>query len=56
MEEVKTGSSYLSQNALSIHFGLAEATVIDSLTVSWPSGTRQRFLGMPTRRRLRVYE
>ncbi|MGH9464741.1 MAG: CRTAC1 family protein, partial [Thermoanaerobaculia bacterium] len=55
-EEVKTGSSYLSQNALSVHFGLAEATVVDRLTVSWPSGARQRFLGMPARRRLRVYE
>ncbi len=55
-EEAKTASSYLSQNAPSVHFGLAAATVVDRLTVWWPSGARQRFLGVPARRRLRVYE
>jgi hypothetical protein len=54
--EVRTASSYLSQNALSAHFGLGGAATIDSLTVAWPSGRRLRFEGLPGRRRLRVRE
>jgi enediyne biosynthesis protein E4 len=38
-DEVHSGGSYLSQNDLRIHFGLAAATKIDSVTIRWPSGT-----------------
>jgi enediyne biosynthesis protein E4 len=37
-EEVRSGTSYLSQNDLRIHFGLGKATKIDSLEIRWPSG------------------
>jgi enediyne biosynthesis protein E4 len=37
-EEVRSGGGYLSQHDLRIHFGLANATKIDSLEVRWPSG------------------
>jgi hypothetical protein len=53
--EVRTASSYLSQNALTAHFGLGPAAVAD-LEVRWPSGRRQRLLGPPASRRLRVVE
>lgn len=36
--EVRGGGSYLSQNDLRLHFGLAHATNIDSLEIRWPSG------------------
>ena len=36
--QVLSGGSYLSQNDLRVHFGLAKATKIDSVTVYWPSG------------------
>lgn len=36
-----TGQHYMAQNYVPIHFGLGTATVIDSLTIQWPSGTRQ---------------
>jgi hypothetical protein len=36
--EIHSGGSYLSQNDLRVHFGLAKATKIDSLVVHWPSG------------------
>jgi hypothetical protein len=39
--EVATGGSYLSQSDLRLHFGLGSATVVDSLSVSWPSGLVQ---------------
>jgi cell division septal protein FtsQ len=38
IREVKTGSSYLSQSDLRLHFGLGRATEIDRLEIRWPSG------------------
>ena len=37
-DEIHSGGSYLSQNDLRVHFGLAEATKIDQLEIHWPSG------------------
>jgi enediyne biosynthesis protein E4 len=39
--EVRSGGSYLSQNDLRLHFGLASATKIDRIEIAWPSGTKQ---------------
>ena len=39
MDEIRSGGSYLSQNDLRLHFGLGDATKIDSVEVQWPSGT-----------------
>ncbi len=36
--EIHSGGSYLSQNDLRVHFGLASATKIDSVEIHWPSG------------------
>ncbi|MFY0627603.1 MAG: VCBS repeat-containing protein [Reichenbachiella sp.] len=38
IDEVTAGSSYISQNSLTQHFGLGEATIIDDLKIYWPSG------------------
>jgi hypothetical protein len=38
--EVRSGSSYLSQNDLRLHFGLGPHTTIDKLEISWPGGER----------------
>ena len=37
MDEVRSGGSYISQNDLRLHFGLAEADKAD-IEVHWPSG------------------
>lgn len=37
-EEIRSGTSYLSQNDLRIHFGLGKATKIDSIEIRWNSG------------------
>jgi len=39
VREVRSGSTYQSQNSLVMHFGLGSATKVDKLTVRWPDGT-----------------
>ncbi|HYT74286.1 MAG TPA: CRTAC1 family protein, partial [Vicinamibacterales bacterium] len=39
---VQSGTSYLSQNDMRQHFGLAGATIVDSIEVTWPDGTTSR--------------
>jgi enediyne biosynthesis protein E4 len=38
--EVRGGSSYLSQNDLRLHFGVGSQTKIDSVEILWPSGKK----------------
>jgi hypothetical protein len=42
-QEVRGGGSYLSQNDLRVHFGLAAATVVERLEVRWPNGREERW-------------
>lgn len=41
--EVRGGSSYLSQNDLRLHFGLEAQSKIDAVEISWPSGQKDSF-------------
>jgi hypothetical protein len=43
IREIAAGGSYLSQSDLRAHFGLASATRIESVEVTWPSGLNQKF-------------
>jgi len=52
--ERRTASSYLSQNALTLHVGLAAHPQIDALRIHWPDGKRQTLRNLPTNRRLRL--
>jgi enediyne biosynthesis protein E4 len=45
VQEERSGSSYLSNNDLRLHFGLGPATSIESFDVVWPSGLSERFAG-----------
>ncbi|MBA2613528.1 MAG: VCBS repeat-containing protein [Bacteroidetes bacterium] len=47
MREVNAQNTFQGQNDLRVHFGLADATVIDSLMVNWPSGLIQTFTILP---------
>lgn len=46
-DEVRSGSSYISQNDLRVHFGLGGATKIDSVETRWPTGLVERFDNVP---------
>ncbi len=53
IRDVKTASSYLSQNALTVHFGLGKAETIDRLTIRRP-GRVDVFRNLPANKRLVV--
>ena len=42
-DEVRSGSSYLSQNDMRLHFGLGSADKVQSVEVRWPTGKVERF-------------
>ena len=45
--EVRSGTSYLSQNDLRLHFGLESETVMSAVDVLWPSGKKDTFKDLP---------
>ncbi|HUN60508.1 MAG TPA: CRTAC1 family protein [Candidatus Sulfotelmatobacter sp.] len=56
IREVQSGGSYMSQNDLRAHFGLADASKIDRLEISWPSGLKQTFSNFPADQFYRIEE
>lgn len=46
MREISAQSAYCSQNDMRAHFGLADATIVDSMVIEWPSGIRQYRTGV----------
>ena len=43
VDEVRSGSSYDSNNDMRVHFGLGAATKVDWVQIRWPSGLTERF-------------
>jgi hypothetical protein len=43
IDEVRSGSSYISNNDMRVHFGLGSATKVDWVEIRWPSGVLERF-------------
>ena len=43
VDEVRSGSSYISNNDMRVHFGLGAAMKVDSAAVRWPSGRLETF-------------
>ena len=56
IREVKSGSGYLSQNDLRLHFGLGGATQVDTLTVRWLCGKVQTLQDVETNQVLVISE
>lgn len=54
--EVSPASSYLSSSDPRIHWGLAELTLLESITIRWPSGASQTLTNVPADQILRVVE
>lgn len=56
MREVLAHNSFQSQSDLRQHFGLNDATQVDSLVVRWPSGIREVFTALPGNQFYRIKE
>ena len=56
LRELRSGSSYQSQNALELHFGLGKSTRIDTLKVVWPGGRASELHGVKADRTVTVRE
>lgn len=53
--EVGTGNSF-GQNDPRVHFGLADATIADTIEIEWPSGTKQTLSAVKARQFFTITE
>jgi hypothetical protein len=56
VQEVRSGSSYLSSSDLRLHFGLGVNTRVDAIDVLWPNGETEEFPGTNVDRFLTLTE
>ncbi len=56
LSEVLSGSSYLSQSDLRLHFGLGPSRTMSEVKVRWPDGTTQVFRDLPPDKFYRLRE
>ena len=56
VKEVKSGSSYLSQNDRRVLFGLGDKTKVDLIELRWPSGITEKFFDVNTHQVLIITE
>jgi enediyne biosynthesis protein E4 len=48
VDEVRSGSSYISNSEMRVHFGLGAASKVEWVEVHWPSGLVERFADLAT--------
>jgi hypothetical protein len=56
VQEVRSGSSYISKSDLRLHFGLGASPTVDHIAVRWPNGGQEEFAGSPANRFLSLTE
>ena len=56
MAEVVSGGSYLSQNSLTLYFGLGSSDKVDRIEVRWPRGEMQTWPAAPANRTVELTE
>lgn len=54
MAEVGSSSSYLSQDELTLHFGVGEAERIETLRIVWPDGQEETHRNLPVDQQLKL--
>jgi enediyne biosynthesis protein E4 len=50
IDEVRSADSYISSSDSRVHFGLGDATVIDTVEIRWPDGSKERQEGLAVNR------
>ncbi|MBI1927124.1 CRTAC1 family protein [Candidatus Poribacteria bacterium] len=56
IREIQSGSGYLSQNELTILFGLGNRTIVDTMEIRWPGGGEEQMEGVPANQFIVVTE
>ena len=56
IREVRSGSSYLSQNDMRLHFGLGKHRQVDRVEIRWPSGLQEQLEGVKANQILTLVE
>jgi len=56
VDQVTSGSSYLAQNDMRVHFGLGTATKADRLEITWPDGRMDVIENLPVNHVITVRE
>lgn len=56
LRELRSGSTYQSQNALELHFGLAGTDTIDRIEIRWPDGETSTLADQPANQTLVLRE
>jgi enediyne biosynthesis protein E4 len=56
IDEVMSGSSYISQNDFRLHFGLGRAAKVDQITVRWPAGAEESFSNVEANQLVTIQE
>ena len=56
VREVKAGSSYISMDTVELEFGLGNATTVDQVTITWPSGRTHVLTDLPANQVMTVTE
>jgi len=56
LQEVISGSSYLSMDSLDLEFGLGSVATVEKIEVRWPSGTTQTLQNIPANQLLEIIE
>jgi hypothetical protein len=56
LREIRTRNGFFVQTDLAAHFGLGDATVVDSIKVEWPSGSNQVLTSVATNQYLEITE
>jgi hypothetical protein len=57
IDEVRSGSSVMSQNDLRLHFGLGKAQIVDLIEVKWPTTQKvERFTQVKANQILTIRE
>lgn len=56
IREVRSGSSYLSQNDMRLHFGLGQHRRVDRVVIRWPGGLQEQVEGVEANQILMLVE
>src|SRR5204863_6458701 len=56
IDEVRSGSTFMSQSDLRLHFGLGQAQSVDRIEIEWPSGVNQTVSGIAANKFITVVE